>query len=130
MSKYKYKEISERTSRFRPKKSKQTINKNPVNLQEWAWQVSARAKAIGLLKYEPCNHYYKGPCDGPLHMHHEDYRLPLKIICLCKKHHNQHHNIYGPAHHKNEQINPKERKKYNQILKDYKIIAKQQNSER
>jgi hypothetical protein len=39
----------------------------------------------GLAKW-PCEDGPEG-CDGPLEWHHPDYREPLNVRCLCRRHH-------------------------------------------
>lgn len=51
-----------------------------------AYQMVARAVKSGVLKPLPCC-----VCLKPSEAHHEDYRHPLAVIWVCRKHHRDIH---------------------------------------
>ena len=65
---------------------KRYIEKNPLKVK--ARHAVAYAVSTGKLKRLPCI-----VCKKKAHAHHEDYTKPLDVIWLCRKHHQEHHNV-------------------------------------
>jgi hypothetical protein len=58
-----------------------------------AWAAVNRALRSGALARKPCE-----VCSHiTSQAHHDDYARPLDIRWLCRSHHRQHHNKFGPG---------------------------------
>lgn len=72
---------NERRSRFTPERRRAHI-------------LAGSAIASGRLISEPCETCGSGRY---VEAHHDDYANPLAVRWLCKRHHKQHHDKFGPA---------------------------------
>ncbi len=83
--------VSIRYRKMHPDRAKKSVNKSLKKYpeKENARKIFQSAKSKGLIIPKPCEICGEIKSDG----HHPDYKKPLKIKWLCRKHHKEQHRI-------------------------------------